>query len=371
MREKLEALLALRLVVDELVGAHERKACEQWIAKRGSWFAARAAYAMQVARFTGEGAKRDAAKTELDFFDEELRGIEAEISRLERAIAEHDAKTGRNSIVQSLAVAAQTAQRSTAAFERRLVSVRALQPLCAMKGYGFDEFIPLVSGLTRAAKEAAINRSTIVLLNEESRILSIDRSVLAKVDEARRRLIRQAEDEKTKARDLRDRLQRHSTGGGSVYLEPATVVLCQKLRQAGMAPRVLCDLVEVANVAWTAAAEGLLGRDREAVFVDRSDIGRDFQGRATRVPRRLVGQFEQARGPRGNAASGDVPVALQNRRCGRACFHRQKVRVRPVGRHDCSIQRAGSRAHERRFVRRRIGPDAPVCVPKTLSELLT
>jgi hypothetical protein len=258
MREKLEALLALRLVVDELAGAHERKACEQWIAKRGSWFAARAAYAAQVARFTDESAKRDAAKAELGFFDEELKGIEAEISRLERAIAEHDAKTGRNSIVQLLATAAQTAQRSTAAFERRLVSVRALQPLCAMKGYGFDEFIPFVSGLTRAAKEAAINRSTIVLLNEESRILSVDRSVLDKVDEARRGLIRQAEDEKTKARELRDRLQRHSTGGGSVYLEPATVVLCQKLRQAGMAPRVLCDLVEVADVAWTAAAEGKL-----------------------------------------------------------------------------------------------------------------
>src|SRR5258708_32407377 len=37
MREKLEALLTLRLIVDELAGAHERKACEQWIAKRGFW----------------------------------------------------------------------------------------------------------------------------------------------------------------------------------------------------------------------------------------------------------------------------------------------------------------------------------------------
>jgi uncharacterized protein YPO0396 len=41
-----------------------------------------------------------------------------------------------------------------------------------------------------------------------------------------------------------------------------------------MSPRVLCDLVEVSDPAWTAAAEGLLGRDREAVFVDRPDIGR-------------------------------------------------------------------------------------------------
>jgi len=32
MREKLEALFALRRIVDELANAHERRACEQWIA---------------------------------------------------------------------------------------------------------------------------------------------------------------------------------------------------------------------------------------------------------------------------------------------------------------------------------------------------
>src|SRR5450432_3547296 len=196
------------------------------------------------------------------------------ILRLERAIAEHDAKTGRNSLVQSLASAAQTAQRSTTAFEQRLDSVRALQPLCAMKAFGFDEFIPAISGLTRAVKDAVIDRSTIALLDVESKLLSVDRSLLDRVDEARRGLIREAEDEKTKSQQLRDRLQQHSSGGGAVHLEPATVHLCRALRQAGMSPRVLCDLVEIADVAWTAAAEGLLGRDREAVFVDRSDIGR-------------------------------------------------------------------------------------------------
>jgi len=48
--------------------------------------------------------------------------------------------------------------------------------------------------------------------------------------------------------------------------------LCRKLREAGMSPRVLCELVELSDGTWTAAAEGLLGRDREAVFVDRPDI---------------------------------------------------------------------------------------------------
>jgi len=46
------------------------------------------------------------------------------------------------------------------------------------------------------------------------------------------------------------------------------------LRQANMVPRPLCDLIEIADPAWASAIEGLLGRDREIILVDRSDIGR-------------------------------------------------------------------------------------------------
>jgi Putative exonuclease SbcCD, C subunit/P-loop containing region of AAA domain len=274
MREKLEALLALRATIQELTAAHERRACEQWISKRAAWFAARAIYDVQAARFADETAKLDAAKAELAFLDEERAGIDVEILRLERAIVEHDGKTGRNALIQALDTAAKAAQRALAAFERRIDAVRVLEPLCAMKGLGFDEFIPAISELTKAGRDAAIERSVTALLNTEAKILSSDRSLLEKVDEARRNLIRQAGDEKTKAQQLADRLQLHASGGGAAHLSEATLHLCRKLRLAGMSPRVLCDLVEVSDTAWTAAAEGLLGRDREAVFVDRPDIGR-------------------------------------------------------------------------------------------------
>jgi hypothetical protein len=273
MREKLEALVALRAIIDELASAHEKKALEQWIAKRGASLAARDAYDAQVRKLADETAKQDAAKAELDFLGEELEGIDAEIRRLDIAIAEHDANTGRNTLLQSLTSTSQAALRATGEFERRRESVRALQPLSAMTGFGFDPGIPAIAALTSAAKDAAIDRSTAAVLEAESKLLSVDRSLLEKVDDARRRLIRQAEEEKSKAQLLRDRLAQHSSGGG-VHLGDATLLLCAKLRQAGMAPRVLCDLVEVSDAVWTAAAEGLLGRDREAVFVDRSDVSR-------------------------------------------------------------------------------------------------
>jgi hypothetical protein len=274
MREKLEALLALRAVIGELAAAHERRACEQWLARRASFLAIRATYDAQVARFADETAKMEAAQAELQFLDEELAGIDAEILRLERVIAEHDAKNGRNVLAQALDTTAKAAQRAVGAFERRIASVRALEPLCAMTGFGFDAFIPALSELTNAGRDAVIGRPVTALLEAEAKVLSCDRSLLDRVDDARRRLILQAGDEKAKARQLADRLRLHATGGGAAHLSEATLHLCRKLRQAGLSPRVLCDLVEVSDPAWTAAAEGLLGRDREAVFVDRPDIAR-------------------------------------------------------------------------------------------------
>ncbi|MBV9564850.1 MAG: hypothetical protein JOY90_31050, partial [Bradyrhizobium sp.] len=274
MREKLEALIALRAILGELALAHERKAREQWIARRGAWLSARAAYDIQVARLAEETAKREAAETELNFLEEEIAGIDAEIARLDRAIGEHDARSGRNSLVQTRDAAAQAMQRATSTFENRLAAVKALQPLCAMTGFGFDELVPALMQLTGIGRDASIDRSTQALQTAEQALLALDRSLLEKVDEARRQLIRQADDEKAKVVQLRERLQRHASGAGAAHLGDATLHLCRRLRQAGMNPRVLCELVEVSDPTWTAAAEGLLGRDREAIFVDRNDIAR-------------------------------------------------------------------------------------------------
>jgi energy-coupling factor transporter ATP-binding protein EcfA2 len=272
MREKLEVLVALRAVVDGLADAHERKAREQWIAKRSAWLVARGLYDASRMRLADESAKRDAAKAESEFLSEELNGIDAEIRRLDIAIAEHDAKSGRSSLTQSLSAAMQSAQRAVGEFERRLETVTALQALNAMQGFGFDALIPALSNLTRVAKAAAIEKSSSALTDAEAAVLSSDKTLLDSVDEARKTLIRKAGDDKIQHQHLTERLRQHASGGGAAHLAEVTLHLCRKLRQAGMSPRVLCDLVEVWDPAWKAAAEGLLGRDREAVFVDRSQI---------------------------------------------------------------------------------------------------
>src|SRR5215475_5698182 len=81
MREKLEALKALRDILAELTDAHERKYRERWIAKRAEWLAARTANREFREKLRSERERREVAKAEMDFLKEEIRGIDAEIER--------------------------------------------------------------------------------------------------------------------------------------------------------------------------------------------------------------------------------------------------------------------------------------------------
>jgi len=272
MRERLDALKALQSIIAELEGAHERKFREHWIAKRAEWLALRAVNREFKDKRRLAQAQRDAVKDELALCNEEIRGIDAEIERLSLAILEHDSKTGRGVLQQTARTAEQAAARALAQFGKRVGAVRLLEPLCAMGGLGFDHHLPAIETLAVIAKSARIEALPAGLPAAEAALLASAPTLLKSVDEARQKLFRDAAELRDRRDRIRDRIRQHAAGNANAHLADSTQALCRKLRQSGMAPRVLCDLVEVADPEWTAAAEGLLGRDREAVFVDRAQI---------------------------------------------------------------------------------------------------
>jgi uncharacterized protein YPO0396 len=288
MRERLDALKALREILEELQEAYERKSREHWIAKRAEWLAARAANREFKDKLKEECEQRDAAKGELDFLDEEIKGIEAEIERLNIAILEHDNKSGRHALQQAARIAEQATARLISEFGKRIAAIGLLQPLCTMLGLGVDEYVPSIEKLVRAATHVRIERLPEGLPPAEAALLEQGPPLLKKVDEARQKLFHDAADLRERRDRILERLRQHAAGQANAHLADSTQYLCRKLRQNGMAPRVLCDLIEVSDPEWTAAAEGLLGRDREAVFVDRLQIAlatsifkegrRDFRG---------------------------------------------------------------------------------------------
>jgi Putative exonuclease SbcCD, C subunit/P-loop containing region of AAA domain len=272
MREKLDALKALRAILRAFEDALERKAREQWLAKRAEWLAARAANRDIKERLRTEVGQREAAHKELEFLDEEIAGIEKEIERLIKAIAEHDAQTGRERLLQLVKSAAQEAGRAESDFRKRSEAIRNLAPISAMRGMGFDEHVPVVERLGTLASDAAVARLPADLADAETAFLAVAAALLEQVDERRQKLFKEVGDKRDARDQIMQRVRQHAAGQSSAHLGESTELLCRKLRQSGMAPRVLCELVEVADPEWTGAAEALLGRDREAVFVDRADI---------------------------------------------------------------------------------------------------
>src|SRR5262249_14183251 len=245
---------------------------EHWIAKRAEWLIVRAANRDLREKQRRARVQRDAAKEVLDDINAEIQGIDAEIERLSIAILEHDNKTGRGALQQALKAAEHTAAATSAQFGRRLAAVRLLEPLGAMRGLGFDEHAGAIEKLNRLAKEAQIDRLPAGLAAAESAVVEAAPALMKRLDEARQKLFRDAAEQRERRDRIRDRIRQHAAGNANAHLADGTQELCRKLRQAGMAPRVLCDLVEVADPEGTAAAEGPPGRDREAIFVGPARI---------------------------------------------------------------------------------------------------
>ena len=359
MRERLDALKAIRLIIDELVRAHDRKFREHWIASRAKWLAVRAANRELKEKLRLARAQRDAAKEQLTFLDEEIKGVDAEIQRLSIAILEFDNKTGRHSLQQAGKVAEQAAARALSEFGKRMGAIALLQPLGALSGLGFDDDLSALEQLMRFARDARIENMPGGLPATEAALIARAPALLEMVDQARQRLFRDAAELRERRDRVRARIQQHAAGHADAHLADATQELCRRLRQNGMAPRVLCDLIEIADPEWTAAAEGLLGRDREAVFVDRPQIAqatavfkegrREFRGAA------LV-SLNKLEGYRTPPLAGTFPSIFKSLDADAMAFIMRRYGSVRLAHTIDAVQRARARDHAGRPLRRRPHP---------------
>lgn len=103
-----------------------------------------------------------------------------------------------------------------------------------------------------------------------------------------------------RALEIRKRLS--ALESGDLVLHEQTRQLMDALAMKGVDARVLCQLVEVEDPNWRAAAEGLLGKDRQAIFVDPDQA--DEAVRLHRSDRRRFGwaRVANTRKMRGMAA---------------------------------------------------------------------
>src|SRR4029450_12157011 len=111
--------------------------------------------------------------------------------------------------------------------------------------------------LSQLAKTAQIERLPAGLAEAEAAVLASAPALLKKVDDARQKVFRDPAEQPEPRDRIRERIRQHAAGNSNAHLADSTQELCRKLRQSGMAPRVLCDLLQIVEPEWNRAAEGL------------------------------------------------------------------------------------------------------------------
>lgn len=290
LREKLGLLHRIAASVEVYERARDRSRIEDWAARRARFLAAKAGRRQFVLQRDQAAARIAARQAEIDELAEHVRETKECIDSTNERIREHASSSGR-AMFQS--------QREGA--ELRMENARR----------DFDRYRTAILDLCTAISASEADVGEWRMVSADAARLLQTATVTGEIDEASavsRRLLDGSHAFEEAADKAIDRLRREGAGErrvleelGSVregtarrpdtHLSDDTLVLMRLLRGEGMDPRPLCDLLRIRedHREWTIAAEGLLGRDREAIFVSRHHVER-----ATRIARGSKAQCRSA-----------------------------------------------------------------------------
>ena len=266
MRRRLDALKALRDQVSAYADSLNEKALEEWLARRARWLAALAANRAVQAEIAAARRHIAAEQEDKDLALEGVREARQEIERLTPAIAAHAAKSGRDLWAQNLKNIDEHSAMMRDAIRKRMQAASNLAPLSG--ALGEESVLKTYCDLAAARLPADFGQ----LRKAERAFRDAAPAVAAKVEARRREVSAELVQLDREVAELRQALQQGHEPASATYLTRETKLLIRRLESAGMDARPLCDLVEIVDPAWIPAVEALLGRDREAVFVERPRI---------------------------------------------------------------------------------------------------
>ncbi|NIA70986.1 hypothetical protein HBA54_20510 [Pelagibius litoralis] len=271
LRRKLDTLYALKGCVDSYVENLDKEALESWVSVRGRYLSALAenrAHRRTIAEAEEAKVRKQA---EAEGLQAGIDALQEEIDQVRHDLIVQQERSGRRNAeleLGSVSKDAEVALRTVRRLRQGAAVLRSLFPTLSEHGVTCSDRVGEFLGL--AASDALPSAEELAAREEE---------FIAEADGLAERLAVLREDVSARAgllreevAGLRESLERDGGHGQAAYLERDTTALIDRLRAAGMRPRPLCDLIEVNDPEWTVAAEGLLGRDREAILVDRKDI---------------------------------------------------------------------------------------------------
>ena len=264
------ALKDIKEDLDGLASAVDRKETEEFVMHRANWLAAKAANVEQVCKIAEARSRSTADQEDLDAATEAKKEADREADKLQKQLAEHAANSGVDRWQKIRDSSEKMRFRSQQDLDRRIAAAGRLEVLC--RHLPREDGDALAAYCSAMAELKASGASDAVAAAEAS-LSGRSGSITGRLEQLGAELADKVAKKRERIADLKA-LAGHGEQGGFSYLAQPTRHLMRTLQSAGMDPRPLCDLIEVTDEKWTAAAEALIGRDREAIFVDRADIRR-------------------------------------------------------------------------------------------------
>ncbi len=273
----MKARLAELKVIAEHVGrfaeAVDQETLEAWIVKRARHLASLSRH-RELKRVIASTEQRLRTRDEdVEEMNLRIEEIDLVISNTLALLAAKRAGSGLDAKEKLAANLDRRVSEMEAAIQRRLTLAQRLAPAATLAGLDAASR-SLLGRLALTAKQLPESPGPSQLIEAEAGLLAEIGSLLEVLDALRSEATERVVTIRNRLDELRallgDDPSRRPADG---HLDGSTRKLMLALRQANMSPRPLCDLMEITDPAWSSAVEGLLGRDREAVLVDRSDIG--------------------------------------------------------------------------------------------------
>lgn len=265
LREKLEALHELRGYVGQFEDSQNKKALEEWLHYRARWLASRATNRAHLEEIASAQRFLAAEEDDREIALEGIREAKREVEKLINAIAAHAAQSGRAQWEATRARSASSAEMIGAELRRRRQATSDLALIAGVFGDG--GLIRIYCNLLGVETSDARGMS-----DAEAALRSRSAEILGRVEQRRRTVGSELVTLQRELTELGQALTPSADRNSAAYLTSDTKHLMRRLESAGMDARPLCDIVEISDSSWIPAAEALLGRDREAVFVERSRI---------------------------------------------------------------------------------------------------
>lgn len=273
MKQRLAELKVIAEHIDVFRQASDQEALETWTAKRARWLSSLSRHREIKRTIVATEARLKVRDEDVEDVRQRIEEIEFVISNTLALLAAKRAGSGLDAKEKLALSLERRVAEVEAAIQKRLGLAKRFEPIDTIAGIDPSD-LARVRRFAMAATRLREVDGPAELISAEAALVGSDQ-LGQRLEEARsqtqeRLLVTRKRIDELRALVGDDPARRPVDS----HLEAPTRKLMLALRQANMAPRPLCDLIEVTDPDWTAAVEGLLGRDRETILVDRSDLSR-------------------------------------------------------------------------------------------------